>query len=146
MEITSTRFGTIRVEPQDVLHFPQGLIGFETCCHWVLLADATNDAVAWLQSVSRPEVALPAVSPRRFVEDYRLRITAADLQSLDPAGGGEIYVLTILGHDQGRWTLNLKAPVVINLSTRCGRQVVSQDDQPLQMQLPTISPLLRKTA
>ncbi|MCO6459389.1 MAG: flagellar assembly protein FliW [Pirellulaceae bacterium] len=146
MEISSTRFGTVRIEAEDVLHFPQGLIGFETCCHWILLADSANDAVAWLQCISRPDVALPVVSPRRYVRDYRLQVAAAELETLDPSGRGEIYVLAILGHDQGRWTLNLKAPVIVNLSTRCGRQVVAQDDQPLQLQLPAVSPLLRKTA
>ena len=70
MQITTTRFGTLAVDVDDLLHFPHGVIGFEDCRHWVLLADPGSSAVGWLQSAERPATALAVVSPRRFVEDY----------------------------------------------------------------------------
>ena len=67
MQISTTRFGTIAVDVDDLVHFPHGLIGFEESRHWVLLADPANTAVGWLQSADRPSTALAVVSPRRFV-------------------------------------------------------------------------------
>lgn len=146
MDITNTRFGDIQVDPQDVLVFRRGLIGFESCRHWILLADASNDAVAWLQCVTKPEIALPVVSPRRFVPGYRLEVSAEQLDLVRSGGQDEVFVLAIVGREKDRWTVNLKAPLVINLATRLGGQVVAQDDQPLQLELPGGSPILRKTA
>lgn len=146
MEITNTRFGTLVVEPEDILFFPLGLIGFEACRHWILLADSENDAVAWLQSIVRPEVAVAVVSPRRFVDGYRLRVDPAELEGLNLSDDHETFILVVIGYHEGNWTLNLKAPIVFNLSSRRGRQVVSQDDQPLQLVLPGGSPFLRKAA
>ena len=51
MKIHTTRFAAIEIEPDDILFFRNGLLGFEDCRHWVLLADADNSSVAWLQSM-----------------------------------------------------------------------------------------------
>ncbi len=74
MNVTTSRFGRIAVEPCDVIQFPAGMLGLEDCRRWMLLADTQNDALAWMQCVERPAVALAVVSPRRFVPDYQLRI------------------------------------------------------------------------
>ncbi|MCR4414731.1 MAG: flagellar assembly protein FliW, partial [Thermoguttaceae bacterium] len=65
MEVHSTRFGRIEFAADDILCFPEGLPGLTDCREWVLLADPEDDAVVWMQSISRPEIALAAVSPRR---------------------------------------------------------------------------------
>ena len=58
MNISTTRFGNLMIDDADVLTFVDGLIGMEDCRRWVLLGDAENSALAWLQSVDRAEVAL----------------------------------------------------------------------------------------
>ena len=70
MNVETTRFGRLEVDSDDLLVFPAGLFGLESCRHWVLLADAQNDALGWLQCTSRPDVAVAVVTPRRFVPDY----------------------------------------------------------------------------
>ncbi len=77
MQVQTTRFGTVEMRAEDVLLFPNGLLGMEDCRQWVLLADAQNDALGWLQSLTRAEVALAVVSPRRYVPDYQLRVSRA---------------------------------------------------------------------
>jgi FliW protein. len=56
----------LAIAAEDVLYFPAGLPGLENCRTWVLLADARHEALAWLHSVSQPQVALAVVSPCRF--------------------------------------------------------------------------------
>lgn len=146
MDIATTRFGSIAIEVQDILSFPTGLVGLEDCQHWVILADATNDALGWLQSCTRPEVAMAVVSPRRFVPDYQLRVPRSELTSLELADPREAQVLVIVGRNERAITLNLKAPVVINLRHRIGRQVVASTDEPLQFELQRLPGTLKKTA
>lgn len=142
MQVTTTRFGTLEISADDVLEFPSGLIGFEDCRQWVLLADAQNEALGWLQCISRPDVAMPVVSPRRFVENYQFRVFRSELAPLGLADVQDAHVLAIVGKRDRGLTLNLKAPVVLNLARRMGRQVVANGEAPLQYDLtPEYAPL-----
>jgi flagellar assembly factor FliW len=143
MDISTTRFGTVAIEQQDILTFADGLIGMEDCCQWALLADATNDALGWLQSLDRPEVALAVVSPRRFVPEYSVRIARRDIEPLGIASADEAQVLVILNDAAGQLVLNLKAPLVLNFQQHCGRQIVAKDDHAVQHPVESASRLRR---
>jgi flagellar assembly factor FliW len=144
MKISTTRFGSLTIEDSDVLTFVDGLIGMEDCRRWVLLADAQNSALGWLQCLDRPDVALGVVSPRRFVPDYQVRVARREIQPLQLQDPSEAQVLVIVTHAAGALTLNLKAPIVIHVAARLARQVVARDDHAVQYRLPGTG--RRKTA
>jgi flagellar assembly factor FliW len=135
MEINTTRFGSLGIEADDVISFPEGLLGLDGCHDWVLLADAENDALGWLQSATHDDVALAVVSPRRFVPDYQVRVARREIAPLDLDPISSAHVLVIVGKNERSITLNLKAPLMINLERRKGRQVVTTSDEPLQYEL-----------
>src|SRR5438445_2040597 len=95
MQISTLHFGTVEIEIDDILLFPRGIIAFEGCRHWVLLADEENPALAWIQSVSRQEVSLPVVSPRRFAPGYAVHVSRGQLLPLEFSQFDQAYVLTI---------------------------------------------------
>jgi len=132
MNLSTTRFGSLMIEEGDVLHFVDGLIGMEQCRHWVLLADAANPALGWLQSTERPDLALAVVSPRRFVPTYTVRVARRDIEPLALQEVDHAQVLVIVGQVDGSLVLNLKAPLVIHLAERLGRQIVARDDHAVQ--------------
>jgi len=146
MRINTSRFGRIDVAAGDVLRFPSGLPGLEDCREWALLADAANDALGWLQSTTRGDVAMAVVSPRRFVPDYQVRIPRSELTPLDVADIQQAQVVVVVGTNGTSLTLNLKAPIVINLEARTGRQVVASGELPLQYELSSVRPPLKKSA
>jgi flagellar assembly factor FliW len=146
MKIETTRFGAVEIEPQDVLDFPNGLLGLEDCRQWVLLADTENEALGWLQSATQAQYAFAVVCPRRFVPDYQVRISRGELTPLLLADMREAQVLAIVGKGERGITLNLKAPVVINLERRLGRQVITNGDMPVSYELTSQPAPLRKIA
>jgi len=146
MDIQTTRFGSVAIEAEDILHFPTGVMGIESCRHWVLLADAENDALGWLQSTARADVALAVVSPRRFCPDYQVRVGRSELTPLALDDLKDAKVLVIVGKNDRGITLNLKAPLVINLEQRLGRQVVTNGDHPVQYELSSEPTPLKKIA
>ncbi len=146
MQISTTRFGTLCVDVDDLMHFPQGIVGFEDCRHWVLLADPTNNAVGWLQSAERPATALAVVSPRRFVDDYRIRVSRGQLACLALSERDRFYALCVISKQDGSCVMNLRAPILVNLDRRLGCQVITSDEQPLQMALTTAAAQLQKSA
>lgn len=144
MDVLTTRFGNLSVNPQDELIFESGLIGLDHCRRWVVLSDTTNPALGWLQSIDEGHIALGVVSPRRFVADYQLRVDRADLECLNLATSRDAEVVVIAsrqasGDQIGQLTLNLRAPLVINVEQRRGCQVISKDDLPVQFPLSTAS-------
>ncbi len=135
MQIQSSRFGNMDINHSDMLLMPHGLIGFETCRHWVLLSSQDNDEVAWLQSVALANVALPVVSPRRFAPNYRAHVHKRDLELLHLHTEDQLYVLSIVSKSGVTLTANLKSPILLNASRHIAIQVVVTDDQPLAMPL-----------
>jgi flagellar assembly factor FliW len=147
MQIDTSRFGAVQIEADDILLFPHGLIAFEDCRHWVLLSDAENESLGWLQSVSRAEIALPVISPRRFVPGYQVRVARSQLLPLELTQFDQAFLLTVVSQEDDSLTVNLKAPIVVNLDRRLGRQVITADEQPVAQPIgqPMRTPL-RKSA
>ena len=145
-EISTTRFGKVQISLKDLIRFPQGLVGFETCRRWILLADSSNAAVGWLQSATQLELALPVVSPRRFVPEYRFHISRQQLNLVELNAVDRAFVLVIVSRTNGTLTANLKAPIIVNLDRRLGCQVVVSDNHPVQHTLLPSSRQLRKSA
>jgi len=100
MRMNTTRFGRLDVDPKDRLLFPAGILGLEDCRDWVVLADAENDALGWLQSGSRREIALPVVSPRRFVPSFQLRVAKSELAPLELSTLADAQVLVVVGKNE----------------------------------------------
>ena len=149
MDVLTTRFGNLSVQPQDELIFAQGLIGLEHCRRWVVLTDSNNPALGWLQSIDEGHIALGVVSPRRFVPDYQLRVDRADLHILEintPRDAEVVVIASRQTDGQQALTLNLRAPLVINVLSRQGCQVIAKDDLPVQFPLSTPSLPLKRTA
>lgn len=145
MNVSTTRFGTVPIAENDILTFADGLIGMEDCQRWVVLADAQNSALGWMQSLDRPAVALAVVSPRRFVPDYQIRVSRRDIEPLGLNEPNDAQILVIMSQAGEALALNLKAPLVIHLEQRLGRQIIARDDHAIQHRLLTPQ-RLRKTA
>ena len=133
MQIQSSRFGQIQLDHSDILLMPNGLIGFETCRHWVLLSNPANEDVAWLQSVGIASVAVPVVSPRRFDADYRVQIPRRDLSLLHLHNEDQVFVLAVVSKNGHALTMNLKSPILLNASRQLAVQVVCTDERPLSV-------------
>ena len=145
MDISTSRFGALQVAPADILLFEHGLIGLRQCRRWVVLADAQNPSLGWLQSADDPEAALGVVSPRRFVPDYQLRVARQELATLQLASTRDAQVVVIVSRHPEGLSLNLRAPLIINVDARRGRQVIAKDPLPVRLVLPA-SGAMRLTA
>jgi flagellar assembly factor FliW len=140
MIVNTTRFGQIEVSQEHVILFPQGLIGFETCRHWVILPDGANADVAWLQSVSQGQVALPIMSPRKLGVDYRVNVSRRQLTPISMHASDRVFIMTVISKTGRTLTTNLRSPLVINMTRRLACQVVTDDAQPLALPLSVSAP------
>jgi flagellar assembly factor FliW len=125
------RFGTCTFREAEVLTFPWGIPGFPTCRRFLALAVEAHENVLWLQSLDDVRVALPVADPWHFFPDYEPRLPAFARVSLELVRPEDFSLLAVLIiPETGTPTMNLLAPIVVNLKTRVGRQVtVDREDK-----------------
>lgn len=150
MIIETSRFGGIEVDDQKFLNFPRGLLGFPDDREFALIQTGENSAFYWMQAVHRPELAFVVCDPRMFAPDYRIAIKSEDLAQvgLSDTSGSQVFVIVNKVGDT--LTGNLQGPLVINVATRVGKQLVLSDKKhstrhPL-MQLPVRAAAVSRTA
>ncbi|MBE3598858.1 MAG: flagellar assembly protein FliW [Limnochordaceae bacterium] len=131
MELNTTRFGVIEVDPARIITFPRGFIGFPSWRRFVLLPHGTGgDSPFWvLQSAEDPDLAFVVVDPRHVYPGYVARVPASHLAEIGIDGLNDVdravvLALVTLRPGTREATANLKAPLVINPSTRQGLQVI----------------------
>jgi len=133
MEFQSTRFGVIEVAEDEIIHFPQGIPGFEECRRFTLIVASESSPFRFLQSLDDPDLTFVVTDPLWFRPDYRVRVRREDLEKIGAAGVDEVavYVIVTVPQNPQDMTANLLAPLLINTRTREGVQHV-QSDSPYQ--------------
>ncbi len=131
MIINTTRFGRVNFNSDDIINFPEGILGFNNIKSFILLDDPNDDIFAWLQSCDNPDVAFPILEPELFSETYQVILTKSDSEALKLDTDKRIRYFTIITipNDPTLMTANLKAPIVINVAKKIARQCVLQDNQ-----------------
>ncbi|MDO9063914.1 MAG: flagellar assembly protein FliW [Sulfuricella sp.] len=129
MKIHSTRFGTQEINPDDVLTFPLGILGFENCTRYKLFhEDKEQPVVHWLQSIDDPDVAFSVVDPARFGLNYEIVLTDEEVAMLKAENESDIAVMLIAYKPQtdvvfgANVSANINGPVIINTRDRLGLQ------------------------
>jgi flagellar assembly factor FliW len=123
--VTFPNFGECTFAESEVISFPWGLPGFAELRRFLVLAIPEQAGYVWLQSLDDPGVALPLTDPWSLFDDYEAPLPHYAKQSLNLQNPDDFCVLCVcvVGKGAAEMTINLLAPVVINLKTRIGRQV-----------------------
>jgi flagellar assembly factor FliW len=132
MKIISQRFGAFAIDPRDIIHFPEGLIGFPAEQQFVLLRHREASPIGWLQSTTRPDLALPVVSVDALALDDPSSFAMARLQARAGAEEAEpeYAVMAVLCAPPGqRASVNLLAPIVVDIKLRKGAQMLLESTQ-----------------
>ena len=119
------RFGTCTYRESEVLTFPWGLPGFASLRRFIALNLAGQERFVWLQSLDDPAVALPTADPWQIFEDYAPQLPPYATSSLELQRPEDFATLCVVVVSPGavEMTMNLLAPIVVNLRTRVARQV-----------------------
>ena len=128
MNIESPRFGSLTVDSDKIIEFPEGLAGFETCHRFTLFhPEEAEPKFFILQSLDDPGIAFHIADPALLGFDFEITLSDAESALLKLAEPGDAAVLVILWKDEAAATdaklrANLKAPLIINVNARRGLQ------------------------
>lgn len=148
MKVQTKWFGEIEVSEDKIITFDKGIIGFEDWKKYTLVYDAEKEedvSIVWLQAVDEPTLALPIMKPEIVYEAYDPIVEDEIINSLgENIKDVELMVFCALTvpQDLTKMTINLKAPIIINVDTMKGVQLIA-DNSDYQVRYP-IYDILKK--
>jgi flagellar assembly factor FliW len=118
MKCHSRQFGEIEYQETHEFTFPDGIIGFEHLRKFLVIDDEDAQPFRWLVSLEDSSLSFPLI-PAVFIEtDYGTELPAE----------ATVFVVAMLAEPIEESTVNLKAPILVDPSTRSGRQVVLEGE------------------
>ena len=127
LELQTSRFGLIEIDESSIINFPNGLIGFAEFKNFVVL-DA-DSPFSWLQSVDDPTLAFLTVDALNCEASYRVnRKDFASQVDLEEKESHIVILVVAISEEASSATLNLRAPIVVNLDKKLAAQVVLDDE------------------
>ncbi len=142
----NTVVGLISAPEEEIIIFPEGLLGFSHFKKFIFVNDPKDDVFVWLQSCDKKEVAFPVIEAGFITDVKDLDLTQADRQklALDDLEQPDFYCIVRVSSEAKGMTANLKAPIVINQKDRVGYQFIMAN-QKLQVQYPVFDVLKNRT-
>jgi len=136
--IKTSRFGNIEVGASKIIQFPSGLVGYEKPQIFALFD--YHSPFHWLQSIDDPELGFVVLDGLAISKEFEMQPPYGDPDT-DLQEGDEYAVILIVNLKEPvtKSTVNLAAPLFVNMKNRRGVQVV-YDDPKLSIQHPLFPP------
>lgn len=129
MKVLTRDFGEIEADQENIIKFKNGLPGFEELKKFVIIPLSDDSPFMVVQSLDEVEVAFTVIEPGNFMSDYKFEISDNIEKELEISSIEDVLVLNIITLQEKlkESTVNLSAPLVININKNLGRQVILDD-------------------
>lgn len=127
MKIPSEKLGEIEIDEKSIINFVSPIIGFEKIKKYVIVKLSENDKFSWLQSVDNDSVTFPITVPQAFDIDYTFEIDDNNQKLLNLNDANDLLTFNIVNIPLNRpenATINLLAPIVVNIKENIGAQLI----------------------
>ena len=141
MKAVTRLFGTIDVADEKIIKLERGMIGFPELTNFALIYDEEKKdrkfRIMWLQSMDDGDIAFPVADPLTVKEDYLPSVNEEMLVPLGEMKEENTYILVTVTVPKKveDFSINLKAPIVINMETHKGAQIITEDDHPVKFKV-----------
>lgn len=126
MKVSSAAAVAPQNEEKTLIHFQNGIYGFEEVKDFVLLQEDDKKVIWSLQAADSSYPALIVLDPFLVLRDYNPHLSADDLNALGDPGPDDLCFLAVavIRKKLADSVVNLKSPIVINVKNRKGIQVI----------------------
>ncbi|MRG84783.1 flagellar assembly protein FliW [Salinibacillus xinjiangensis] len=131
MKIDTLYFGEMYVSDESVLTFESGIPGFKDEKKFAIFNLPDNNAFQILQSIHTKELSLVLTIPYLFYKDYEIDLDEGTIDQLEIKDPEDVSVYSILTLQDSleKSTMNLQAPVVVNVKNNQAKQIVLNDQR-----------------
>jgi flagellar assembly factor FliW len=131
MKIQTKYFGEMEIDSQNMITFPEGILGLEEYKQYMLFQMPDNPKFYILQSPDEAHICFLLIKPWDFYSDYEMDISDEELETIHIDNIEKVAVFNIVSimDEVSEWTANLLAPILMNAETREGLQIVLQEEK-----------------
>ncbi len=131
MKIKTTLFGEIEFNKDSIITFEEGLIGISDNKKFILIEKEDFKPFSYLQSVEDSNFTLIVVSPFFIEKNYKFDVHQDDLNAIEIKDIKEMLILAIVvfSNKIEEITVNLKAPIIININTKKAKQIILLNEE-----------------
>ena len=130
MKLNTSRFGEIEINDDLIFDFIEPILGYDNFKKFALIDNSPESPFKWLQSVENADIAFPITFPAYFGFDYQFIIPENKAAKLELKGADNLLSFNIVCIPHGNvqdTTVNLIGPIIINIETKKGMQLVLAD-------------------
>lgn len=126
MKLETKCHGIIEYKEEDVIEFKKGIPGFDELKKFVNFPIEDNEVFSVLHSIENSEIGFIVTSPFSIIKDYEINLDDSVIERLRIEDEKDVLVLnTVTLHSKlENITVNLCAPIVININTKLGEQII----------------------
>ena len=141
MKANTRIFGTIDIADDKIITMPKGMIGFPELTHFALIFNEEKKdkafKIMWLQSMDDGDIAFPVIDPANCLSDYKPSVNEEMIAKLGNFNENNTYILVAVTVPKKveEFSANLKAPIIINVDTNKGAQIITEDNYPIKYKL-----------
>ena len=143
MLVQSTRFGELEVAEEQIMDFPEGLLGFPDEKKFALMEYKPESPFYILQSMADPDLTFLMINPFAFFNDYDFQMDDALMAEIGLTADNPptVFNIVTVRDKLESMTVNLAGPVLVNIRDRKAAQWVIE-----KTVFPTKYPLFPATA
>ena len=138
MKANTRIFGEIEIADEKIITLEKGMMGFPNLNRFALIYDEEkkqkDTSIMWLQSMDDADIAFPVMIPNAVKEDYAPNVSKEIVAPLGELNEQNTYILVTVTVPKNiqDFSVNLKAPIVINMDNHKGVQLIVEDDYPVK--------------
>ncbi|MCM8539765.1 MAG: flagellar assembly protein FliW [Lentisphaeraceae bacterium] len=133
MEIRDGAQSTIvPLENEVIFEFEEGLPAFENCKEFVFILEKDLQPFICMQSLNKQHLSFVCIDPFTIKKEYTVRLQEGILDKMKIKSQEDLLILSVVtvNPDMTKTTANLMGPIILNLKTNKGMQVILEDVDP----------------
>ena len=130
MLLETIHHGTREYDEKDIIVFQNGIPGFEDKKKFIIFPVEDNEVFSVLHSVEDSSLGFILVSPFYVDQTYEFELEEDKVKELKIDNPEELLVMNTVTLDSSleKITANMKAPMVINIKSNLGEQIIISNE------------------
>lgn len=128
MNLKTDFFGDLEIDENKIIRFNSGLPAFADETSFIIIKEDENkDSIfCWLQSINTPSLIFALIDTFSVMPEYNPLVDEESISDLGEYNEQDfmVYNIASVPDDVANITINLKAPIIINMKDGLGKQVI----------------------
>ncbi|MBE6044695.1 MAG: flagellar assembly protein FliW [Clostridium thermopalmarium] len=131
MKLQTKYHGIQEYSEKDVIFFKKGIPGFDNLTKFIIFPVKDNEVFSILHSIEDSNIGLIVTSPFNVMSEYEFKLSDETIKRLKIEKAEDVLVINTvtLSSKPENITINLRAPIIINIKEKLGEQIILNNEK-----------------